>query len=486
MSRRHADLLFEPERPRVPGVLVAGWAVLAAVGIVGLAIPGAADSAQPAPSTVRTALAAAESPMSPAIPAPTPVAAAAKAAPAAGAQPAANPAANRTLAALKIALAQVGLPYVWGGNGPTNGDAGFDCSGLTHFAYATAGVALPRTAHTQFYAGPHVPAGQALEPGDLVFYGTPSFVHHVGMYLGGGRMVNAPTFGEPVQVAYYRWPGDDYVGATRPDGSSVDGLFQLPFIPEAYGPVPSVTTPRISGTFVAPRATVPAPLPLLTATAPVPEAQSAAAAITEQRQLGVVAPQAAPTAAKSVDAAGGTATVVGSTILPVLPAPATIVAASPTTDPAAVPPSALPTVVASPSAAPIQPTTVPPAPAATSAVAIPPTTTDAPPAVVAPTTTAAPAPRVAPSPPPRAAVVQRAAPVRAAAPAVPAAPPKKKPAVPKSPVVAAVPKSPVVAAVPKKVTVTQKPAAAAVTTAESSAPEPTPTPKPKPTPEPDS
>jgi len=75
---------------------------------------------------------------------------------------------------------------------------------------------LPRTAHTQFIAGPRVPAGQPLLPGDLVFYGTANRIHHVGLYIGGEKMINAPTPGEPVQVAPYRYTNDDYYGATRP------------------------------------------------------------------------------------------------------------------------------------------------------------------------------------------------------------------------------------------------------------------------------
>ena len=70
----------------------------------------------------------------------------------------------RAAAAIRTALAQIGLPYIWGGNGPTNGDAGFDCSGLTTFSYASAGVSLPRTAHTQYNAGPHVPDGAPCSP----------------------------------------------------------------------------------------------------------------------------------------------------------------------------------------------------------------------------------------------------------------------------------------------------------------------------------
>ncbi|MGH3779632.1 MAG: NlpC/P60 family protein, partial [Pseudonocardiaceae bacterium] len=73
-------------------------------------------------------------------------------------------------AAINYACGQLGLPYVWGGNGPQNG--GFDCSGLTTAAYAAAGVTLPRTAEAQFRAGPRVPDGQPLLPGDLVFYGS--------------------------------------------------------------------------------------------------------------------------------------------------------------------------------------------------------------------------------------------------------------------------------------------------------------------------
>jgi cell wall-associated NlpC family hydrolase len=159
----------------------------------------------------------------------------------------------RAASAIKTALAQIGLPYIWGGNGPTNGDAGFDCSGLTTFSYASAGVPLPRTAHTQYNAGPHVPDGAPLQPGDLVFYGTTAHVHHVGMYLGAGRMVNAPTFGKPVQVAFYRYPGDDYVGATRPaasPGSLTSGF--LPYFDPAT--LPAVPRPAAEQIFTAPTA----------------------------------------------------------------------------------------------------------------------------------------------------------------------------------------------------------------------------------------
>lgn len=120
------------------------------------------------------------------------------------------------LQAINYAEGQLGLPYLWGGDGPDAGDAGFDCSGLTTAAYAAAGITLPRTAHTQYHAGPRIPPGQALQPGDLVFYGTETRIHHVGLYLGHGQMIHAPRRGDTITIAPHRWNGDDYHGATRP------------------------------------------------------------------------------------------------------------------------------------------------------------------------------------------------------------------------------------------------------------------------------
>ncbi|MTD59054.1 NlpC/P60 family protein [Amycolatopsis sp. RM579] len=124
-------------------------------------------------------------------------------------------AAGPTVRAVRFALDQIGLPYVWGGNGPDAGAAGFDCSGLTKAAYDSAGVSLPRTADSQFRAEPPV-AGEP-KMGDLVFYGNPATrIHHVGLYLGNGLMINAPTEGMAIQIATYHVRGDDYAGAGRP------------------------------------------------------------------------------------------------------------------------------------------------------------------------------------------------------------------------------------------------------------------------------
>jgi cell wall-associated NlpC family hydrolase len=117
-------------------------------------------------------------------------------------------------AAVAYALAQLGTPYLWGGDGA----GGFDCSGLVQAAYAAAGVALPRVAQAQYDAGPPVASGQPLQPGDLVFFGAdPAGVTHVGIVVSPGEMVDAPHSGAVVRIEPYSWA--DYLGATRPAGT---------------------------------------------------------------------------------------------------------------------------------------------------------------------------------------------------------------------------------------------------------------------------
>jgi peptidoglycan DL-endopeptidase CwlO len=107
---------------------------------------------------------------------------------------------------IRTALAQVGKPYVYGSAGPN----GFDCSGLTSYAFAAAGIALPHSSLAQSRMG--TPVSRAdLQPGDLVFFYTP--VSHVGLYIGNGMMVHARTFGQPVAVTSVDQSG--YVGARR-------------------------------------------------------------------------------------------------------------------------------------------------------------------------------------------------------------------------------------------------------------------------------
>jgi peptidoglycan DL-endopeptidase CwlO len=111
-------------------------------------------------------------------------------------------------AALDAAYSMIGVPYQFGGSSP---ESGFDCSGFTMWAWAHAGVSLPHSSEMQYAVLPHV-AQSDLQPGDLVFFYSP--IHHVGMYVGGGRMIDSPYTGTVVQVRAVEW--SVYVGAARP------------------------------------------------------------------------------------------------------------------------------------------------------------------------------------------------------------------------------------------------------------------------------
>jgi cell wall-associated NlpC family hydrolase len=110
---------------------------------------------------------------------------------------------------VSIALQYLGVPYVWGGASPS----GFDCSGLTMYAYAKVGVYLPHNAAMQYGMGSAVSRNQ-LAPGDLVFF---NGLSHVGMYIGGGRFVHAPHTGDVVKISSLSeyWYSATYVGARR-------------------------------------------------------------------------------------------------------------------------------------------------------------------------------------------------------------------------------------------------------------------------------
>ena len=114
------------------------------------------------------------------------------------------------------ALTQLGKPYQWGGAGPDT----YDCSGLTMVAWAHAGVSLLHYTGYQWEEGPHVPLDQ-LQRGDLLFYATdnsnPDTIHHVGIYIGNGTMVDAPFTGADVRIDSIYQPGIP-IGAVRPAG----------------------------------------------------------------------------------------------------------------------------------------------------------------------------------------------------------------------------------------------------------------------------
>jgi len=127
----------------------------------------------------------------------------------------------RALAAVRQARAQLGTPYQWGGSTP---ETGFDCSGLMQWAYAKAGIQIPRTSEMQILAGNATPvARNKLEPGDLVFFRDSSGdVHHVGMSLGGDRFIQAPHTGDVVKISSLKEPyyAQQYTGARRFDMSA--------------------------------------------------------------------------------------------------------------------------------------------------------------------------------------------------------------------------------------------------------------------------
>jgi cell wall-associated NlpC family hydrolase len=109
-------------------------------------------------------------------------------------------------AAVAEAKRQIGKPYQYGASGPDS----FDCSGLTSWAWRAGGKSLPHSSRAQWDATSRVPVSD-VQPGDLLFYGSP--IHHVGIYVGGGQMVEAPETGEYVRYAsIYR---SDLVGAGR-------------------------------------------------------------------------------------------------------------------------------------------------------------------------------------------------------------------------------------------------------------------------------
>ncbi|MFD7879386.1 NlpC/P60 family protein [Streptomyces sp. NPDC059766] len=128
--------------------------------------------------------------------------------------------------AIYYAQKKLGTPYLWGGNGTADQGGRFDCSGLTKASYASVGITLPRVANDQYNAGPH-PKRSELLPGDLVFFShdlsDSRAIHHVGIYVGGGYMIDAPRTGAVIR--FDPIDNSEYFGATR---VTEDGAKALP------------------------------------------------------------------------------------------------------------------------------------------------------------------------------------------------------------------------------------------------------------------
>jgi cell wall-associated NlpC family hydrolase len=119
-----------------------------------------------------------------------------------------GPASGQAAVAVRFAYAQLGKPYVYGAAGPNS----YDCSGLTMAAWGAAGVGLPHNAAMQQSMTHYVSEGD-LQPGDLVFFGNPAY--HVAIYIGGGRIIEAPHTGDVVKIVDLSYM-PDYSGAGRP------------------------------------------------------------------------------------------------------------------------------------------------------------------------------------------------------------------------------------------------------------------------------
>jgi cell wall-associated NlpC family hydrolase len=268
---------------------------------------------------------------------------------------------NAARIAVAYALHQLGKPYQWGAEGPGS----FDCSGLTSASYLAAGVAIPRVAADQFYAGIHIGVADLLA-GDLIFYAdnpaNPATIHHVGMYIGKGLMVHSPHTGDVVRIASIWRNG--YAGAVR----VVPGMNRPGVLPPTTAPVP-VPNPPVG--------TLPPP-----GTAPP--------TTTRPPGTGTTKPTAPPTTAPRTSGTSTTST--GTTTTTAPPTTAAPTTAAPTT---AAPTTAAPTTAAPTTAATTTepPTTAPPTTAAstttdqatTTTTTAPPTTTAA--AAEEPTTT---------------------------------------------------------------------------------------------------
>jgi peptidoglycan DL-endopeptidase CwlO len=162
------------------------------------------------------------------------------------------PPVSTTPIALTWAFAELGKPYQWGATGPNS----FDCSGLTQFVWRAAGVSIPRVAADQDAWTIPVPLSQLL-PGDLVFFGKTD-IHHVGIYIGDGLMINAPHTGTVVQVSSIWWSDLAGFGRVHAPGTPIPP-HQPPTVSQPAQPVVVATRPPVPSQPKPPPGWTPAP-----------------------------------------------------------------------------------------------------------------------------------------------------------------------------------------------------------------------------------
>lgn len=228
----------------------------------------------------------------------------------------ANP---KALQAVAAAMTRLGDPYVWGAEGPHQ----FDCSGLAWWSYRQVGVTVPRVANAMYHGTPAInptktTRGDQLLPGDLVYFATnPSdwrTIYHMGIYIGGGRMIQAPTTGDVVKISPVTW--SRFFGATRifapVPSTGGNNTVIPPTVPTAH-PTPTPTHTTTPSPTPTPSASTgptqgptegPTPTPTSASPTPVPTSASPTPRTTPSR-----APRPTPshTAAASPSAAAASA-----------------------------------------------------------------------------------------------------------------------------------------------------------------------------------
>lgn len=201
------------------------------------------------------------------------------------------------LAALAYAKAQLGDPYLWAAEGPDR----FDCSGLIYAAYRSAGYyGLPRVSRDQYYATrSRTVSRTALLPGDLLFFASGTSwttIHHMGMYVGGGKMIHAPTTGDVVKISTVRW--SRLYAATR-----VIGAVPAPTTTPSPKPTQSKpATPKPTGSAKPTPSATPSPTPSAT-TSPSPTPTAPPSPTTSPTPTTSPSPTTSPTTGASASTA---------------------------------------------------------------------------------------------------------------------------------------------------------------------------------------